>query len=103
MKKIIGLMAAVGLTASVYANENTGCGLGSIIIKNQNTVVLQVLDVNNLILRMKMQGIRKMLIVKKPCFQRRRLRNGKSFVQYFHYGQQALICKYRISMCKFRK
>ena len=43
MKKIIGLMAAVGLTASVYANENTGCGLGSIIIKNQNTVVLQVL------------------------------------------------------------
>ena len=43
MKKIIGLMAAVGLTASVYANENTGCGLGSLIIKNQNTVVLQVL------------------------------------------------------------
>ena len=43
MKKIIGLIAAVGLTASVYANENTGCGLGSIIIKNQNTVVLQVL------------------------------------------------------------
>ena len=42
MKKIIGLIAAVGLTASVYANENTGCGLGSIIIKNQNTV-LQVL------------------------------------------------------------
>lgn len=43
MKKIIGLIAAVGLTASVYANENTGCGLGSLIIKNQNTVVLQVL------------------------------------------------------------
>ncbi len=43
MKKIIGLIAAVGLTASVYANENTGCGLGSLVIKNQNTVVLQVL------------------------------------------------------------
>lgn len=43
MKKIIGLIAVVGLTASVYANENTGCGLGSLVIKNQNTVVLQVL------------------------------------------------------------
>lgn len=43
MKKIIGLVAALGLTASVYANENTGCGLGSLVIKNQNTVVLQVL------------------------------------------------------------
>ncbi|BAK72399.1 MAG: DUF3015 family protein [Arcobacter sp.] len=43
MKKIIGLIAALGLTASVYANENTGCGLGSLVIKNQNTVVLQVL------------------------------------------------------------
>lgn len=45
MKKLIGLIAAVGLTASVHANENTGCGLGSIVIKNQNTVVLQVLAV----------------------------------------------------------
>ncbi|MGD9624180.1 MAG: DUF3015 family protein [Arcobacter sp.] len=43
MKKIIGLVAALGLTASVYANENTGCGLGSLVIKQQNTVVLQVL------------------------------------------------------------
>ncbi len=43
MKKIIGLIAAIGLTTSVYANENTGCGLGSLVIKNQNTVVLQVL------------------------------------------------------------
>ncbi|AXX94221.1 DUF3015 family protein [Arcobacter ellisii] len=43
MKKIIGLVAALGLTASVYANENTGCGLGSLVIKNQSTVVLQVL------------------------------------------------------------
>jgi hypothetical protein len=41
MKKIIGLIAAVGLTASVYANDNTGCGLGSLLIKNQNTTMLQ--------------------------------------------------------------
>ena len=43
MKKIVSLMAAIGLTTAVYANENTGCGLGSLIIKNQNTVVLQAL------------------------------------------------------------
>lgn len=41
MKKIIGLIAAVGLTASVYANDNTGCGLGSLLIKNQNSTMLQ--------------------------------------------------------------
>lgn len=43
MKKIITLIAAIGLTTSIYANENTGCGLGSLIIKDQNTVALQVL------------------------------------------------------------
>ena len=43
MKKIVSLIAAIGLTTAVYANENTGCGLGSLIIKNQNTVVLQAL------------------------------------------------------------
>ena len=43
MKKIISLIAAIGLTTAVYANENTGCGLGSLIIQNQNTVALQVL------------------------------------------------------------
>ena len=43
MKKIIRLIAALGLTTAVYANENTGCGLGSLIIHNQNTVALQVL------------------------------------------------------------
>ena len=43
MKKIISLIAALGLTTAVYANENTGCGLGSLIIHNQNTVALQVL------------------------------------------------------------
>ena len=43
MKKIISLIAAIGLTTAVYANENTGCGLGSLIIKNQSTTALQVL------------------------------------------------------------
>lgn len=43
MKKIISLLAITALSASLYANENTGCGLGSIIIKNQNSVALQVL------------------------------------------------------------
>ena len=43
MKKVISLIAAIGLTSAVYANDNTGCGLGSLIIKNQNTVALQVL------------------------------------------------------------
>lgn len=43
MKKIISLIAAIGLTTSIYANENTGCGLGSLVIKDQSTVMLQVL------------------------------------------------------------
>jgi hypothetical protein len=43
MKKVISLIGAIGLTSSIYANDNTGCGLGSLIIKNQNTVVLQAL------------------------------------------------------------
>ena len=43
MKKIISLIAALGLTTAVYANENTGCGLGSLIIHNQHAVALQVL------------------------------------------------------------
>ena len=43
MKKIISLIAAIGLTTAVYANENTGCGLGSMIIKNQNSTMLQAL------------------------------------------------------------
>ena len=43
MKKIISLIAAIGLTTSIYANENTGCGLGSLVIKDQSTVVLQAL------------------------------------------------------------
>lgn len=43
MKKIISLIAAIGLTTSMYANDNTGCGLGSLVIKDQSTVMLQVL------------------------------------------------------------
>jgi hypothetical protein len=43
MKKILSLVAVLGLTTSIYANDNTGCGLGSIVIKKQNTVALQVL------------------------------------------------------------
>ncbi|MCT7545647.1 DUF3015 domain-containing protein [Aliarcobacter cryaerophilus] len=44
MKKIFTLVAAVGLTTSLYANNtNTGCGLGSIVIKNQSSSVLQAL------------------------------------------------------------
>jgi hypothetical protein len=43
MKKILSLIAAVGLTTTIYANDNTGCGLGSLVIKKQDTVALQVL------------------------------------------------------------
>ncbi|WP_198305430.1 DUF3015 family protein [Arcobacter vandammei] len=43
MKKILSVVAALGLATSLYANQNTGCGLGSIVIKNQNSTVLQVL------------------------------------------------------------
>ncbi len=46
MKKIlVSAMAALVLTSSAYAakNTNTGCGLGSILIKDQSTVVMQVL------------------------------------------------------------
>lgn len=45
MKKIVSLLLTAGLTASLYAanNENTGCGLGSIVIKDQSTVLLQVI------------------------------------------------------------
>ena len=43
MKRIITMLAVAGLTASLYANENTGCGLGSLIIKDQSTSVLQAL------------------------------------------------------------
>lgn len=44
MKKILSTIAIIGLASSLYANNtNTGCGLGSIVIKNQNSSVLQAL------------------------------------------------------------
>lgn len=45
MKKIlISSLAVLALSTSVYANnQNTGCGLGSVLIKDQNTVVTQIL------------------------------------------------------------
>lgn len=43
MKKLLlSSLAALALTSSVYANQNTGCGLGSVLIKDQNTVLLQL-------------------------------------------------------------
>ena len=43
MKKILSLIAVIGLTTAVWANENTGCGLGSLIIKDQSSSILQAL------------------------------------------------------------
>ena len=44
MKKILSALTILGLSCSLYANNtNTGCGLGSIVIKNQNSSVLQAL------------------------------------------------------------
>jgi hypothetical protein len=45
MKKLLVGLAALALTSSVYAgaNTNTGCGLGSVLIKDQNTVLTQIL------------------------------------------------------------
>ncbi len=44
MKKLLlSSIAAVALTSSLFANSNTGCGLGSVLIKDQNSVVMQVL------------------------------------------------------------
>jgi len=42
MKRIMALVFAVGLTTSLYAagNTNTGCGLGTIVIKNPDTSVM---------------------------------------------------------------
>ncbi len=48
MKKIIVTsLAVLALSTTVYAdrNPNTGCGLGSVIIDNQNTVAKQVIAV----------------------------------------------------------
>ncbi len=46
MKKILFIATAVALlSTSSFANENTGCGLGSQIIKKQDSVLMQVLAV----------------------------------------------------------
>jgi len=43
MKKTIFVIATTALlTTTSFANENTGCGLGSQILKNQDSVLMQV-------------------------------------------------------------
>jgi len=41
MKKI--LLSTVFTAGMLLANQNTGCGLGSMLIKDQNTVLMQVI------------------------------------------------------------
>jgi hypothetical protein len=44
MKKLLlSSIATLALTSSLFANQNTGCGLGSVLIKDQNSLVMQVL------------------------------------------------------------
>lgn len=44
MKKLLlSSIAVVALSSSAFANANTGCGLGSVLIKDQSTTVMQVL------------------------------------------------------------
>lgn len=44
MKKVlVGTIASLALSSAVFANSNTGCGLGTIIIKDQSTVAMQML------------------------------------------------------------
>ncbi|OCL97172.1 DUF3015 family protein [Arcobacter porcinus] len=45
MRKIVMSLALAGLSTSLFANANTGCGLGSIVIKDQSTTLMQVLAV----------------------------------------------------------
>ena len=47
MKKIIVLITALGLSTLIYANDNTGCGLGSIVMRDQSTTALQVMAVSS--------------------------------------------------------
>jgi predicted small secreted protein len=43
MKKTLIVLATTALlSTSTFANQNTGCGLGSDIVKNQDTVLLQL-------------------------------------------------------------
>ncbi|MGP1581075.1 MAG: DUF3015 family protein [Wolinella sp.] len=44
MKKVLGSVVLAGALASVaFAHPNTGCGLGSVVLKNQDTTLMQVL------------------------------------------------------------
>ncbi|RXJ76906.1 hypothetical protein CRU86_06805 [Aliarcobacter skirrowii] len=44
MKKVVLAAASVLMASSLYANNtNTGCGLGTIVIKDQSTTIMQVL------------------------------------------------------------
>jgi hypothetical protein len=43
MKKALLAVMVTFASSSVFANENTGCGLGTMIISNQDSVVKQVL------------------------------------------------------------
>ena len=42
MKKILTLTAIVALTTTAFANPNLGCGLGNQVIKNTDSVLMQV-------------------------------------------------------------
>lgn len=42
MKKVLTLTAIVALTTTAFANPNVGCGLGSQVIKNTDSVLMQV-------------------------------------------------------------
>lgn len=42
MKKILTLTAIVALTTTAFANPNVGCGLGSQVIENADSVLMQV-------------------------------------------------------------
>lgn len=43
MKKLLSLTAMVALTATTtFANPNSGCGLGSQVIKNADSVLMQI-------------------------------------------------------------
>lgn len=44
MKKLLFVCASLALSSSVFAgNQNTGCGFGSTLIENQDSVIKQVL------------------------------------------------------------
>ncbi|MFK2823568.1 DUF3015 family protein [Arcobacter sp. YIC-80] len=44
MKKLLlSAIAVAALSSSAFSNQNTGCGLGSVLIKDQSTTVMQVL------------------------------------------------------------